>query len=174
VLARGYARTADRIVEHHGRPVALIAMEELDDTLSNAILREMHSPDGARVFSAREYDASKLTTLLRSLGLLVTSRYHAGILSLAGRVPQIAVGHDLRLSSLYEELRLDDFLVRPSSPAMFEDLDRMIDLLAAQPHLQDERLRSGYRDHLDRAKRNRSFLRAFLSTHGVEVERWAA
>jgi polysaccharide pyruvyl transferase WcaK-like protein len=174
VLAAGYARTADRIVERHDRPVALISMEELDDTLSGAILRGMRHPERARVFSAREYDASQLTVLLRSLELLVTSRYHAAILSLAGQVPQIAVGHDLRLSSLYDELRLDDFFLRATSPAVFSDLDRCIDLLIAYPHQQEDRLRHGYRAHLDRAGRNRGFLRAFLAAHGYEAEPWAA
>jgi polysaccharide pyruvyl transferase WcaK-like protein len=174
VLAAGFARTADRIVERHGRSVALIAMEELDDVLSNEILHEMRNPDSARVFSARECDASQLTVLLRSLGLLITSRYHAAVLSLAGRVPQIAVGHDLRLSSLYDELRLDDFLLRPTSPEVFSDLDRSIDLLLTHPHHQDDRLARGYREHLDRARRNPELLRAFLSAHGWEAQRWAA
>ena len=174
VLAASYARTADRIVERHDRPVALIAMEELDDALSRTILREMHHPERARIFSAREYDASQLAVLLRSLGLLVTSRYHAAILSLAGRVPQIAVGHDLRLSSLYDELRLEDFFLRATSPAVFSDLDRCIDFLIADPHHQDGLLGVGYRGLLDRAKRNRGLLRAFLATHGYEGEPWAA
>ena len=149
-------------------------MEELDDALSRTILREMHHPERARVFSAREYDASQLAVLLRSLGLLVTSRYHAAILSLAGRVPQIAVGHDLRLSSLYDELRLEDFFLRATSPAVFSDLDRCIDFLIADPHHQDGLLGVGYRGLLDRAERNRGLLRAFLATHGYEGEPWAA
>lgn len=174
VLAAGYARTADRVVERHDRPVALIAMEELDDTLSGAILREMRHPGRARIFSAREYDGSQLTVLLRGLELLVTSRYHAAILSLAGRVPQIAVGHDLRLASLYDELRLDDVFLRATSPAVFSDLDRCIDFLIADPHHQDGLLRAGHRALLDRAGRNRGLLRAFLAAHGYEAEPWAA
>ena len=115
-LAEGYARVADRIVEEHGRPVALIAMEELDEVLCRRVLGEMRRSDRARVFTSREHDASRMTWLLRGLRLLTTSRYHAAILSLAGQIPQIAVGHDLRLSSLYAELGLDDFFLRPTSP----------------------------------------------------------
>ena len=51
-------------------------------------------------------------------------------------------------------------------PAVFSDLDRCIDLLIADPHQQEDRLRHGYRAHLDRAGRNRGFLRAFLAAHG--------
>ena len=53
-----------------------------------------------------------MTTLLRSLDLLVT-RYHAAVLSMAAAVPQLAVGHDLRLVSLYQELGLaEDLFVK--------------------------------------------------------------
>ena len=175
ILATGYATVADRIVETHDRPVALIAMEELDEDLCRTVLGEMRRSDRARVFSSREYDASRITWLLRSLRLLVTSRYHAAILSLAARVPQIAVGHDLRLSSLYEELGLrDDFFLRPTSSDVFEELDRRIDHLIAAPECQAAALASGHREHLERAERNRALLRSFLEEHGWEAERWAA
>lgn len=175
ILATGYATVADRIVETHDRPVALIAMEELDEDLCRTVLGEMRRTDRARVFSSREYEASRITWLLRSLRLLVTSRYHAAILSLSARVPQIAVGHDLRLSSLYEELGLrGDFFLRPTSPRVFEELDGRIDQMFADPGCQAAALASGYRGHLERAERNRAILRSFLQEHGWEAERWAA
>lgn len=175
ILASGYATVADRIVETHDRSVALIAMEELDEDLCRTVLGEMRRSDRARVFSSREYDASRITWLLRSLRLLVTSRYHAAILSLAARVPQIAVGHDLRLSSLYEELGLrDDFFLRPTSSDVSQELDRRIDHLIADPSCQAAALASGYLEHLERAERNRALLRSFLEAHGWEAERWAA
>jgi polysaccharide pyruvyl transferase WcaK-like protein len=175
ILATGYTTVADRIVETHDRPVALIAMEELDEDLCRTVLGEMRRSDRARVFSSREYDASRITWLLRSLRVLVTSRYHAAILSLAARVPQIAVGHDLRLSSLYEELGLrDDFFLRPTSSDVFEELDRRIDHLIVDPACQAAALASGHRVHLERAERNRALLRSFLDGHGWEAERWAA
>ena len=175
VLAEGYARLADRIVEGHGHPVAFIAMEELDEPICRAILDRMHRGDRARIFSAREHDASRITWLLRGLRLLVTSRYHAAILSLSARVPQIAVGHDLRLSSLYEELGLaDGSFLRPTSPAVFTALEAGVDRLLADPTAQRLALATGYRDHLARAERNPLLLRSFLSDHGWERRRWAA
>jgi polysaccharide pyruvyl transferase WcaK-like protein len=174
-LAKGYARVADRIVETHDRPVALIAMEELDERVCRRIHAEMRRGDRAHVFSAREHDASRMTWLLRSLRLLVTSRYHAAILSLATRVPQVAVGHDLRLSSLYEELGLrDDFFLPPTWPEVFDELDRRIDLLMREPASQELALAAGYRTLLARARRNRVLLGSFLEKHGWEDERWAA
>jgi polysaccharide pyruvyl transferase WcaK-like protein len=175
VLARGYAEIADRIVEEHDRPVALIAMEQVDEALCRRIHGEMRRGDRARVFSSREHDASRITWLLRDLRLLITSRYHASILSLSAAIPQIALGHDLRLSSLYEELGLlDPFFLRPTSSRVFGELNKRIDLLMAEPNHQVLALASGYREHLERARRNRALLRSFLADHGWEAERWAA
>ena len=56
-----------------------------------------------------------MTVLLRSLGGLVTSRYHASVLSMAAGVPQVAVGHDLRLRTLFEELGLGRCFVSPGA-----------------------------------------------------------
>jgi polysaccharide pyruvyl transferase WcaK-like protein len=174
VLARGYAEIADRIVEQHDRPVALIAMEQLDEALCRRIHSEMRRGDRARVFSSREHDASRITWLLRDLRLLITSRYHAAILSLSAAIPQIGLGHDLRLSSLYEELGLDAFFLRPASSHVFDELNRRIDLLMTEPKHQADALTSGFREHLERARENRGLLRSFLADHGWEAERWAA
>jgi polysaccharide pyruvyl transferase WcaK-like protein len=176
VLAEGYARVADRIVDTYGHPVALIAMEELDEAFCRRILGEMRRSDRARVFSSREHDASRMAWLLRSLRLLTTSRYHAAILSLAAQVPQIAVGHDLRLSSLYDELGVrQEFFLRPTSSGVFRELEQRNDQLMADPSYETAALSKGYREHLDRATRNRTLLRSFLAEHGWgRAERWAA
>lgn len=176
VLAEGYARIADRIADTHGHPVALIAMEELDEAFCRRILGEMRRSDRARVFSSREHDASRITWLLRSLRLLTTSRYHAAILSLAAQVPQVAVGHDLRLSTLYDELGLhQEFFLRPTSSAVFVDLEQRVDKLLADPTYQAAALTNGYQHHLDEATRNRSLLRSFFAEQGWKrTERWAA
>ena len=72
-----------------------------------------------------------MTTLLRSLDLLVTSRYHAAVLSMAAAVPQLAVGHDLRLVSLYQELGLADelFVKGGASPEVFAAVQERVERL---------------------------------------------
>ena len=82
-LALGYAALADRLIEARGASVALIAMEGLDEPFCRQVEAAMTQSDRARVFSASEYNASQMTTILRSLNLLVTSRYHGAVLSLA-------------------------------------------------------------------------------------------
>jgi len=162
-LARAYAATADRIVEATGKAVALICMEQLDEPIANRVRSCMRHPDDARVFSAREQDASRMTTLLRSLDLLITSRYHAAVLSLAAAVPQIAVGHDTRLDTIYRDLGLREewFL----TPDRLGELGQRVERLLAAPDLQRERLRQGYAEHLARARQNRRLLAGFASEH---------
>ncbi len=158
VLAAGYAATADRIAMQHGSTVALICMEELDERLALAVRERMAHPEMARIFSSRVYNASQMTVLLRSLRMLVTSRYHAAVLSLRAHVPQVAVGHDLRLRTLYQDLGLRErFFVDPRSPWVFEWLNERIDELLADPRLEVNALRAGHAAHLERAMRNRSF-----------------
>jgi polysaccharide pyruvyl transferase WcaK-like protein len=173
-LARRYAHLADRAISEHDRPVALLCMEELDEPIARAIRAEMAHPERARVFSSRELDASRMTALLQSLGALVTSRYHASVLSLAAAVPQLAVGHDLRLATLFGELGLDGrYFVRPDEPnADRRIVDEVDELLSDPPELRAG-LRAGYRTHVAAARRNRELLRGFAETHRLREPTWA-
>ncbi|HVP19326.1 MAG TPA: polysaccharide pyruvyl transferase family protein [Spirochaetia bacterium] len=158
-LAEGYAAIADRIASRYGAPVALICMEEVDEKLARAVHRLMKRPEMARVFSARLDNASRMTVLLRSLRLLVTSRYHAAVLSLAARVPQIAVGHDLRLRTLYEDLGIRDSLfIDPHSPRMLDELEDRINRLMRAPDEVRSVLNAGHAAHLGRARQNAALL----------------
>jgi polysaccharide pyruvyl transferase WcaK-like protein len=182
-LAEGYARIADRAVAEHGRSVALLCMEELDETLATAIRQRMRRPDRARIFSSHDLDASRMTVLLRSLGGLLTSRYHASILSMAAGVPQVAVGHDLRLRTLFEELGLDRCFVGPegdltqdagSLDAMVTTASDRLDEVLAAPTDITSALLAGHERHLHDARRNRELLWTFADTHGWGAEPWAA
>lgn len=177
MLARGYAALADHVVERTGKAVALICMEELDESLAGRVLHHMSRKADARLFSSRVEDASRMTELLRGLDLLVTSRYHAAVLSLAAGVPQVAVGHDTRLSTLYQDLGLKERWFMSPGPAeelaswipaleLFGGLRKRIDLLLESPGLQSDSLSQGYAKHLRRARKNREYLREFASRRG--------
>jgi polysaccharide pyruvyl transferase WcaK-like protein len=169
-LAAGYAALADRLITAHGKSVALLAMEGLDEPFCRQIHEAMTHRERARVFSAHEYNASQLTLLLRSLDLLVTSRYHGSVLSLAAAVPQVAVGHDLRLKTLYAELGLEaGFFLDARAPDLWSELTERVEALLANPEPVRELLRHGHEDHLTAARRNRELLRGFLAEHGWET-----
>jgi polysaccharide pyruvyl transferase WcaK-like protein len=173
-LARRFARLADRAIAEHDRPVALVCMEELDEPIARAIRAEMAHPERARVFSSRRLDASRMTALLQGLGALVTSRYHASVLSLAAAVPQLAVGHDLRLATLFGELGLDRrYFIRPDEPNAFQRIDDVVGELLSDPSGVRDRLRAGYHAHVAAARRNRALLHAFAVTHDWGAPAWA-
>ncbi len=169
-LADAYAALADCLAREHDKFVALICMEELDEPFASKIHDQMIHADRARVFSAREHNASQMTTLLRSLDLLVTSRYHGCVLSLAAQVPQLGVGHDLRLKTIYDELELtDQYFVDATIRDPCVELKGRVEQLLANPTQQKESLRRGYAEHLQRAQGNRKLLRSFVKEHGWEV-----
>jgi polysaccharide pyruvyl transferase WcaK-like protein len=180
MLARGYAALADHVAERTGKAVALICMEQVDEALAEQVHRRMRHAESARRFSARQYDASQMTVLLRGLDLLVTSRFHAAVLSLAAGVPQVAVGHDTRLATLYQDLGLrETWFMDPGAaeslactvPALklFAGLRERVDLLLANPSVQKDSLRRGYTAHLDRARQNRRLLADFISRNLPEA-----
>jgi polysaccharide pyruvyl transferase WcaK-like protein len=173
-LARSYAALADEMITRHGKAVALIGMESLDEVLLRKVHGYMAHPDRARIFSSREYNASQLVYILRSLELLVTSRYHACVLSLAAQVPQIAVGHDLRLKTIYRELGLfEDFFIEPNTQDLYGSVKARIERLLEDPSCVGDALRRGYEQHLGDAQRNRSLLKDFVLAYVREPARRA-
>jgi polysaccharide pyruvyl transferase WcaK-like protein len=172
-LAAGYARLADTIVEQHDRSVALICMEQLDEMLAEQIHARMAHPERARLFSARQHDASRMTVLLRGLGALVTSRYHASVLSLAAAVPHVAVAQDLRLRTLFDEMGMSELCITPG-PGMFDTLHTSIDRLLTGNEVLRVRLRREYERHAAAARRNPELLAAFTAEHGWRPRAWAA
>jgi len=169
-LATDLADVADHIVEEHGMGVALLCMEQLDEPLARRVHGLMSYKDRARVFSSREHTASRMTAVLRDLELLVTSRYHAAVLSLASPVPMVALGHDLRLRTLFGDLGIADRLfIEHCSADRCGNVKTIVDSLATDPAPEREVLRKGYEGHMARARRNRELLREFVRGKGWEV-----
>lgn len=167
-LVQGWAWTADHIIEKHNKNVALICMEELDQPLAEDILQKMKNKDKCRIISSRKYNASQMTSLLSDLELLVTSRYHSAVLSLRSRVPQIAVGHDPRLTSFYHDLRLyQDYYIYHDDPNLWEVLDGKVDLLLANPEMQKDLLEKGLKEQVSLCQKNMNLLQEFLSQYGI-------
>jgi hypothetical protein len=167
MLVRGFASVADHIIERTGKSVALICMEQLDEAMAHHVYRRMRHPEKSHLFSSGQYDASRMTCLLRGLDLLVTSRFHAAVLSLASAVPQVAIHHDARLSALYGDLGLKErwFLDPVATPlsGLFAALPEIVDSLLENPEPQRKLLIKGYGEHAARAAGNRRILSRFIS-----------
>ncbi len=168
-LIEGWSRIADQVIGEHRKNVTLFCMEELDEPLAMDILKKMANKDRCRVISSREFNASQITALLCQLDLLVTSRYHASVLSLRANVPQIAVGHDPRLEAIYHDLGLyHDYFICNTAPKLWQDLGEKVGFLLEDPTLQLDVLKKGYEEQLHLSSNNQILLAKFLQNLDVE------
>lgn len=117
----GIARAVNEFAEKHNTQVIIFGMEALDwDAITR--LQGMLKTE-AQIFSSKFYDGYQMMALLRTLSMLVTSRYHARVLSMPGGVPGIAVSMDERLYNIYEEAgQLDDYYFKVDEPELAEKL----------------------------------------------------
>ncbi len=169
-LARNLAEEADRLIEKYDKHIALISMEAVDEHLARRVRELMKDKEKTKVFSSNEYDAATMTRILRSLDLLVTSRYHAAVLSMAGGVPQVALGHDLRLRDIYQESGLrDEFFIPRRAEDAWERLSQIDDRLVSERETIHERILSINAQHVEKAKRNVELLRRFALDNGLPV-----
>ena len=90
-------------------------------------------------------------------------------------MPQLAVGHDLRLRTLYSELGIEDrFSLTPDEPDVVDRMTDAVDELLCDPVEVRELLRAGHDAHLAAARRNRELLLSFAGQHGWGgAGRWA-
>jgi polysaccharide pyruvyl transferase WcaK-like protein len=146
-------------------------MESLDDALARDILARMKHPDRARIFSASSYNASQMASVLRGLDLLITSRYHAGALSLEGHIPQVAIAHDVRLADLYDEIGMKgEFFFDHDAPNLFPQVRERADRLLKDPTEVRARLAKAHAEHVARARRTKDMAADLLRSKGWSVE----
>jgi polysaccharide pyruvyl transferase WcaK-like protein len=156
---------ADEIIEEYDKDVALLSMEGLDTAFTTKIQRHMKHADRTRVFSSIQYNASQMASILRELDVLVTSRYHAGVLSLANHVPQTAIGHDLRIKDLYTDLEVPELFVDHEDPDRYKLLSDNIETIFNQYHTIKAKLQKGYARYQAQEKRNAELFRGFLESN---------
>ncbi len=98
--------TVNRITKEDDMFPVVIGMEKLDADVCRMVQKRLHG-SCAMLLSA-EQSADLMTGVLRQMELIVTSRYHAAVLSMDRGVPVIAVSMDERLDSLLDDCDLAD------------------------------------------------------------------
>lgn len=83
----------------------LLGMERMDAKACAALRERLGTP--CAEFLSGECSADIMVGVLQRLSALVTSRYHAAVLSAKGGCPMVAVSMDERLDSLMREFGLD-------------------------------------------------------------------
>lgn len=114
-------------------------MERLDEKACLDLRGRLRSESA--LFLSGDHSASVMTGVLRELSALVTSRYHAAVLSMETGCPIVAVSMDERLDNLMKELSddscclldvKDKYLGRKISQALSE---AVIQQTAIQNHI---------------------------------------
>ncbi|HEV2799822.1 MAG TPA: polysaccharide pyruvyl transferase family protein [Pyrinomonadaceae bacterium] len=163
-----YRRLVTHAIDRHDRNVVLIAMEALDTVICEQILDGLseHYLSRIKVVSAKEYMPDQMAPMLRSLDCLVTSRYHACVLSMNRPVPQMAICHDERLESIYTEIGIgEDFLLNYRDPELCDKIlptfDRLIENHSTLTGILREKHESFF---LPKCRQNRHDLRSWHHT----------
>ena len=103
------AQAVNRYQQDHGAFVVILGMEKLDAEACELFEQMLEGPH--QVYHSRNHDVFQMTGLLRHLSVLITSRYHAAVLSMARAIPIVAVSMDARLDGLMAETGLaEDYL----------------------------------------------------------------
>lgn len=137
-LVSAWVDLVDHIVIERGWNVQLVAMEELDKRICEKILSQLPQITRSKTSTAfaGEQRPQEIVRSLRSLDYLVTSRYHACVLSMAGHVPQMALYHDERLISIYREMGIDALAISNSVPKVFDSLAAGFNRLVSEAEAQ--------------------------------------
>lgn len=161
-----YAGFIAECLHERGLDVALIAMEQLDTKYCQQILDALPANLRERVHlvSSRDTPPREMTLFLRALDYLITSRYHASVLSLAGGVPQLAIAHDERIESVYREAGIvDDCLLPHEAADLAQRLSNSFTRLQSRRSEMRQHLLKMYDDQfLPRCLHNRADLHSWV------------
>lgn len=113
------AKAVNRYRQEHDAFVVILGMEKLDTEACQDFERLVQGPYAR--YTSLTCDVFQMTGLLRQLSVLVTSRYHAAVLSMEHGSPIVAVSFDERLNGVMRETELaDDYLHRVDDPDLGE------------------------------------------------------
>lgn len=120
--------------KEHDAFVVILGMEKLDAKVCEQMERRIDAKHA--VFTSKSYDVFQMTGLLRQLDILLTSRYHASVLSMEHGCPIVAVSIDGRLNGIMRETGLDKHYLHQATDT---DLDSRItsSLRMATVHQQE-------------------------------------
>ncbi len=101
----GIAASVNEYASKHPCHVVILGMEQLDEDACGRLKDKLTAPSS--VFLSSDYDGFDMAAVLRQLSVLITSRYHAEVLSMEAGVPCIAVSMDERLDNIMNEMDMD-------------------------------------------------------------------
>jgi len=137
-------RAADRAYEHYLTSIAravdafrkqrsvfviLAATERLDARAANRISEKL---GGVPIVTSDQYNMYELVSILRACHMMVSSRYHGIVTSMAGLVPSAGITMDERIRNLMHERGHEDLLMTVDDPELESKLMIALEKLATE------------------------------------------
>jgi polysaccharide pyruvyl transferase WcaK-like protein len=131
--------TMDWLTEKYNVQPVLIGMEALDKKSCLDVQSRMKNK--SIVLLCQDYVGTQMAALLRQLNLLITTRYHAMVLSMPGRIPFIGLSRDERILGVMHELGLHndyylDYKMENLESNLRDRVDRIMGSAAEQERLK--------------------------------------
>jgi len=143
----------------HDAFVVVLGMEKLDAEACRLFAEKMAGRNA--VYTSDKCDVFQMTGLLRQLSTLVTSRYHAAVLSMEHTIPIVAISMDGRLDGVMREVQLDGHYLHHVNDAGLEQ--RLVESLhRADTHREE--IADTIRRHLTIYKNKVDEMSAFFTT----------
>ncbi len=98
------AHSVNEFAAKHPCHVVIFGMERLDADACNKLNARLTKP--ASVYLSADHDGYEMAAILRQLSILITSRYHAQVLSMDAKIPSVAISMDERLDNIMQEMNL--------------------------------------------------------------------
>jgi polysaccharide pyruvyl transferase WcaK-like protein len=155
---QAFAAALDWYCQTYKTTSILIAMDALDESVCRDIAARQQMA-GLGIASGAAYNAYEITALLRHLDLLISSDYHARLLSMTAGVPSIAVAMDERLPNLLNECgHWNDYGIAADDPQLAEKLIASLEKLQTRTDQVSTELRHATPGYLKRLSDMGSFL----------------
>ncbi len=164
-MKRVFSDFTDFCIENFSSYVLLIAMEKMDYPPVKDIYNMVKHKEFVRIVSSNEYNLEDISGLLSKLKFLVTTRYHASVLSICSFIPQIAVSSDIRLEGIFKDLDMMDFYVDYLSKDLYKILiEKSLKIVSHKNEIK-KKLSEKYPILLEKCLQNRIILKNwFLET----------
>ena len=122
----GIAGAVKRFQQRTGVFVVVAASEELDNPAVRLLAEKL---GGAPTFSSSLYNIYQLVSIFRSADLMLSSRYHAIVTSMAGRVASAGIAFDERIANLMSERGHEHLLMKVDDPELEQKAEQALDFL---------------------------------------------
>lgn len=122
------AKAVNLFVDKHNFFPVVIGMDKMDYASCEELRKQLKIK--APLFWSGDYDGYQMTSILWQLSMLITSRYHARVLSMPAGVPSIGISIDERLENLMSESgHINDYFLWAWDEKLDEKLIVMLEKL---------------------------------------------